>query len=695
MYQNNNYLLIKTFSSLKHQYFHINNFILTAFMSLSLFLISLPCQAHKSPFLIGAGIYDITGAAAEINMMGYAQPQQLDQGIHSRLWSRAFIIASPDTGKHIVFVSADIGMVFQSIKQGVIKELHDRYGDMYNDKNIMISATHTHAGPGGYAFETLYNFTARGFYKKNYNVIVDGIVKSIIRAHQNLEPGNIFIEASELTNTSKNRSVSAYLKNPEKERQQYHHDTDKSFTLIKLVNEKQEPIGIINWHAVHSVSMNNTNLLISGDNKGYASYLFEKNMQSDYLKDKTFVAAFAQANEGDISPNIFDTSSEGNCDEMTCLDIQHTLTIGDRQYQKAKALFRTAQEPIGEGVDFRHQYLDMENIAVAPEFTGGKEEHTCQAALGYSFGAGTSDGPGLEIFFHQGQLETDPLINFLSNIIVSPTNAMKSCQKPKPVLLAVGLNTPAWVPHNMPVQIFKIGDLVIAGVPGEFTTMSGRRLKALLHDTFQDKIHHVVIAGLTNSYAGYVTTPEEYEQQNYEGGFTVFGPWTLPAYLQGFKQLASDMILQRDSDTGPLPENLSDNTGNLILPVLFDDIFPTLKFGSVHLEPNEQYQPGDLVHVIFWAGHPRNNLETMKGFLEVQTLKPDGEWQTILHDWDFETVYRWERIGIAYAFGHVYWKIPSNTPPGTYRILHAGHYKYGWNQKIYAYEGESRPFQVN
>ena len=32
------------------------------------------------------------------------------------------------------------------------------------------------------------------------------------------------------------------------------------------------------WFAVHTVSMNNSNHLISSDNKGYASYLFEQDM---------------------------------------------------------------------------------------------------------------------------------------------------------------------------------------------------------------------------------------------------------------------------------------------------------------------------------------------------------------------------------------------------------------------------------
>ncbi len=36
-----------------------------------------------------------------------------------------------------------------------------------------------------------------------------------------------------------------------------------------------EPIGVINWYAVHLTSMNKTNQYISSDNKGYAGLLFE------------------------------------------------------------------------------------------------------------------------------------------------------------------------------------------------------------------------------------------------------------------------------------------------------------------------------------------------------------------------------------------------------------------------------------
>lgn len=50
--------------------------------------------------------------------MGYAKPGQDTAGIHFRLYSRAFIIGD-DTGKRIVMVSADIGMISQIVHMEV------------------------------------------------------------------------------------------------------------------------------------------------------------------------------------------------------------------------------------------------------------------------------------------------------------------------------------------------------------------------------------------------------------------------------------------------------------------------------------------------------------------------------------------------------------------------------------------------
>lgn len=74
--------------------------------------------------------------------------------------------------------------------------------------------------------------------------------------------------------------------------------------MLKFVALNGELMGVITWFPVHCTSMNNTNQLISGDNKGYASLLFEEHMNKDSLPGKgPFVAAFANGNEGDVSPN--------------------------------------------------------------------------------------------------------------------------------------------------------------------------------------------------------------------------------------------------------------------------------------------------------------------------------------------------------------------------------------------------------
>lgn len=68
-----------------------------------------------------------------------------------------------------------------------------RYGNLYTENNVAISGIHTHAGPGGYLQYVVYIVTSLGFVRQSFDVIVDGIEKSIIQAHESLRPGSIFV----------------------------------------------------------------------------------------------------------------------------------------------------------------------------------------------------------------------------------------------------------------------------------------------------------------------------------------------------------------------------------------------------------------------------------------------------------------------------------------------------------------------
>ena len=58
---------------------------------------------------------------------------------------------------------------------------------------MAISGIHTHAGPGGYLQYVVYIVTSLGFVRQSFDVIVDGIEKSIVEAHNNLHPGKIYV----------------------------------------------------------------------------------------------------------------------------------------------------------------------------------------------------------------------------------------------------------------------------------------------------------------------------------------------------------------------------------------------------------------------------------------------------------------------------------------------------------------------
>ncbi len=103
------------------------------------------------------------------------------------------------------------------------------------------------------------------------------------------------------------------------------------------------------------------------------------------------------------------------------------------------------------------------------------------------------------------------------------------------MLVPVGLLPPdGWVPHVLKIQIIRIGDVYVVGGPAEFTIVSACGSAATSPRNWVSRSRNVIFNGYANAYSSYCTTPEEYDAQQYEGGSTLFGRNTLPAYQQGF-----------------------------------------------------------------------------------------------------------------------------------------------------------------
>lgn len=611
-------------------------------------------------------------------------------------------------------------MVSQLVKMEVIKRLKETYGDLYTDSNVCISSSHTHSAPGGFMQYLLYLVPSGGFIKETFEAQVSGILKSIIKAHESMQPGYIYWNEGEVHNASINRSPSAYLRNPIEEREKYEYDVDKSMFLLKFTDLENNPIGMINWFAVHATSMNNSNHLISGDNKGYASLKFEQVINGKVLPGKgPFVATFAQSNEGDVSPNILGprcSKSGKPCDAETsscsrkdgiCMSLgpgndmfESTKIIGEKQYEKAMELFTTAKNKLTGPIQYVHQYIDMTNVEVTVNDT--YRVITCKPAMGYSFAAGTTDSYG-EFNFRQGARSANRYWNSVRDLIHKPSESLKECHKPKPVLLPTGeMGFPyRWQPNIVPTQILRIGNLAIIAVPSEFTTMAGRRLreavKKVIDETENNNRTITVIAGLSNAYSSYVTTYEEYQLQRYEGASTIYGPHTLKAYIQQYEMLANNMMLRHDLSEGPKPPNLLKKQLSLTPRVLFNIAPLGRKFGDVIDDVKGNYTIGSTVEVSFVSGHPINNMKLDDTFLTIEKWNSNtSRWDVVATDANWETKFYWKNSNIwigNLSQAKIVWEIPEDTEPGKYRIRHFGTSK-NMLQRVHPFEGTSSPFWV-
>jgi neutral ceramidase len=659
--------------------------------SLIFLLLGSTAQAQQSQnYLIGRGMSDITGPAFGIQMWGFGREDQITEGIHIRLRARAFVVSEMNTRKRFAFVSADIGSIEHHVTLEVVDRLKPRFGETYTLDNVILSATHTHAGPGGYWHSRTDLGLDGGFYPEHFEIIVGGIVEAIIKAHDDLQPGRIFIDKGRVEEAGTNRSLIAYEQNPEEERSKYADSIDKEMTLLKFIDESGE-IGLINWYAVHPTSMTYYNRLISGDHKGYASLAVERLKGTTYRSAEDFVAAFAQANPGDVTANLnLDNSGPGKD------DFDSTKIIGSRQLDVALDLFESADEPLVGPIDYRRMYVDLSDFTVEDRFTGAGVQTTCPSAYGYSFAGGSTEDGGGHFLFREGMTEQNFLLDYLIRFLTGApewTQAVKDCQSPKPILFETGSGNPPQQSQIRAISLVRLGQLVILAVPAEVTTMAGRRLRNTVMEQLGDWARHIVIAGYSNGYAGYVTTPEEYLLQQYEGGHTLHGRWTLPAYQQVAAQLATAL----ENHTEVVESTAYDDwRGKSPKTALHDGKAPVLtsgvKFGDALPLERTIYSPGDVVTAQFWSDNPTANRKAGHNFLQIEQ-KQDRGWVSIASDGDWSTKIRWQRADESEALiAQLSWET-GEAGTGTYRIRYLGRYA-SIGGTVHDFEGVSEPFKI-
>src|SRR5262245_43125914 len=115
--------------------------LLAAFSALALFV----APAHAGTLRAGVGRADITPPTGYF-MLGWARGDARITGQNTRLYARALVLERD--GRKVALVSMDLN----SIPGGMVVQGIERVAGLgFSERNVIVSASHTHAGPSGFS----------------------------------------------------------------------------------------------------------------------------------------------------------------------------------------------------------------------------------------------------------------------------------------------------------------------------------------------------------------------------------------------------------------------------------------------------------------------------------------------------------------------------------------------------------------
>lgn len=506
-------------------------------------------------YSVGLSKNEIPVPEFNIGLMGYGVPFNIAKTQATPLFSRSVVICDNE-GSFTVFCVTEIAFVSMALKDAVLKDLQTKLPEKkITHANVLLSAQHTHSAPGGFSHFPFYNFTIPGFRPKTFDAIKKTIVASIIHSFSSLKPATISHRSTQVpvdVPIAVNRSLRAFKNNPEFLMGIFNpaNPIDRTMNELLIQDEQSNILGCINLFGVHCTSVPNTNTAIHHDNKGVAALLWEE-------KHPGSIALFAQASAGDVSPNYIYDEKTKHMRGPSQDGFSNASFNGKLQFQASVSM--NTHGNLSGSISALQCFKNFSHGCTTP-------------AHGLAFFKGTLDGRGISdlgAFFvklpcflyalylklkgdnkkfleQQGNKEIvlDHNRMMFLGIYYKFLKFLKFIPDPTIKELALqidrgALKTSPWVPTHLPLQIIRIGQITILSVPGEITTMSAHRLKKEIQPLFPNST--LLVWSYCNAYMGYITTPEEYDVQCYEGGHTIYGKNTLPYLIDCFKALAQNI----------------------------------------------------------------------------------------------------------------------------------------------------------
>lgn len=458
----------------------------------------------------GVAETDIT-PPPDLPLFGHSQMARVSHGYWTRLRCRSFVLEDPG-GRRLALIQLDLGAASGLLHRELAKRTA-QWG--LGPADLLLLATHTHAGPGGFFGAKFYNAWGAakpGFEPALVDHLVNRIALSIEEAIGSLEPATIAIGVRRLEGLTRNRSLRAWERNVAPTQPPYAAGLLADLWAIRIdrVTEKgSRPLGALFFFPSHATAVEAGIDLYHGDIHGVASILLAREVQRLYGLRRPFVAGFAAGPEGDVSPAW---RKQGK-DEATRLGTE----LAGRGLDLLRSL-----EGAGHAVTLKAALVDL------PMQGQSADARLCPPLVGTAVVAGADDGRSYALGllgFWEGRRRQAP----------------KRCQAEKvPALgcLQRLLIRPADFPEVAPLHAIAFGDTdLLLTVPGEPTTEAGRLIVEAVRTA--SGAQRVFLAAHGSDYLSYFTTPAEYAAQHYEGASTLYGPATQPVFAAGLAALAT------------------------------------------------------------------------------------------------------------------------------------------------------------
>ena len=635
---------------------------------------ALPAGAHAAGLRAGVGKADVTPRTGYY-LGGWTRADRVAGGQHTRLQSRALVLQRD--GRKVALVQIDLFMVPGGMLQHIGSILRARG---FSEQNILISASHTHSGPGGYANFPTLNTAAPSLQtatdpfsfvrllepepadRQLYTFLTNQIASAIARADDDLGPATAGWGSSRILGLTRNRSLEAHLANHGVERAYgqgkesedpggYEHTIDPSVNVLrvdKLVRRRGKrvrvPIGGWSTFADHGTVTKSSFQFYNGDHHASAMRVFEERVRRDgrVPRSQEVLNVYGNSNEGDMSAGL-DRSGPAASDY-----------VGRIEAQAMFKAWRAARRQLSStpALDLR-----WTRVCFCGQVVEGREVGSAsQVGVPFLTGSEEERGPLFDVtqeHFEGRRAETD----------FGPHGRKLS---------APGVG--GGIPRAVPLVAVRVGRRMIVSLPGEGTKEVGERIRTAVGSAVAGLgLEGVVLSGLDNEFVLYFTTPEEYDRQHYEGGNTQFGRMSSVLMKIELAKLAGSLAR---GEAAPEPYPFDPTNGVAPDGPPYDSGAAT----ATALEQPAAAYPRLGRASFSWQGGPQGlDRPVERAFVTAQRHK-GRRWVGYDSDLGLAMLWKVDAAG-RYTVG---WEIPRNTPRGSYRLLVTGK----------RYRLASRPFRA-